>query len=250
MATAPSITFYDFASGPGENPPKLQAPSPWKIRYALNYKNIPYRTQFVDFPEIPTVRQALGVKTTDTYIDGSTRYTLPMLKDESTGALLGETWDIAVYLEKQYPEGPSLFPNGSIGLIRKFDEDVERDFGGFIMLCVDDFPFNPESAEVTKRSMVVRFGKKNWDEVPLKPDERAQALQRLQGELTKVAALYGMTEGPFLMGGDEPSYADFVVGARLGMFECSMKEWVDIKEWNGGVWKELLRALEPWKEVK
>ncbi|KAI1264455.1 hypothetical protein F5Y18DRAFT_82170 [Xylariaceae sp. FL1019] len=250
MASASSISFYDFAGGPGENPPKLQAPNPWKIRYALNYKGIPYHTEFVDFPDIPSVRQSLNVKTIDTYADGSTRYTLPILKDESTNALIGETWDMAVYLEKQYPQGPSLFPNGSIGLIKSFNEYVETAFAPFQPLCIDEFPFNPETADKTKSNMLGRWGKKSWDEAILKPDARAQSLRNLAAVLTNVAALYELTDGPFMMGGDKPSFADFSVAARLGIFECSMKEWNDIKEWNGGVWRRLLQALEPWKEVK
>ncbi|KAJ8591903.1 hypothetical protein M405DRAFT_840225, partial [Rhizopogon salebrosus TDB-379] len=52
--------------------------------------------------------------------DGSDVYTLPVLHDPNTGALVDDSLGIAVYLEKAYPAKP-IFPYGSKILIRVFD---------------------------------------------------------------------------------------------------------------------------------
>ncbi|KAI3321644.1 hypothetical protein HD806DRAFT_159331 [Xylariaceae sp. AK1471] len=250
MARSPPITLYDLAGGPAENPHKLTAPSPWKVRYALNFKNISHQTEWVEMPDVPSVRQKLGVKTTDKYADGTPYYTLPILKDDSTGKLIGETFDIAVYLDKTYPEGPSLFPEGSIGLTAAFNDYVEAMFAPFGILNLDGFPFNPTNEKESKAKLAARLGKKTWEEALLPSDARGELLKKFEIELGKLAKYFEATDGPFLQGGENPTFADFVVGSRLMALDCAVKEWDEIQTWNGGIWGRLHKALGPWREVK
>jgi glutathione S-transferase len=53
-------------------------------------------------------------------------YTLPALHDPNTGALVNDSLEIAVYLEKAYPAMP-IFPYGSEMLIRVFDSAYLND---------------------------------------------------------------------------------------------------------------------------
>ncbi|KAG6118120.1 hypothetical protein E4U14_007166 [Claviceps sp. LM454 group G7] len=132
MLNPPSthLTLYDIASRPNT----CFAPNPWKARFALNFKALPYRTIWVSVPDIPTLRsETLRLPPTRFYADGSPYATLPILHDpnasptpsthdtDSTsdpddqrppGALIGDSFDIATHLETQYPLSGTgrLFP--------------------------------------------------------------------------------------------------------------------------------------------
>ena len=47
--TNKEIIFYDIASSA---PVRTFAPNPWKTRYALNHKKLPYETKPIDMPDI------------------------------------------------------------------------------------------------------------------------------------------------------------------------------------------------------
>ncbi|KAG1775001.1 hypothetical protein EV702DRAFT_1199850 [Suillus placidus] len=70
-------------------------------------------------PQLPTLPFA---KTEFYYAPGRwcKTYTVPVLSDPNTGALITDSLEIASYLEKTYPEKP-IFPNNSEPLIRVFD---------------------------------------------------------------------------------------------------------------------------------
>ncbi|KAG5944005.1 hypothetical protein E4U59_007695 [Claviceps monticola] len=129
MSNTPSahLTLYDIASRP---PVKTTcfAPNPWKARFALNFKAVPYRTIWVSVPDIPTLRsESLCLPPTRFYADGSPYATLPILHDPNAsptpsrastqnaysdsdsgnhhpprGLLIGDSFDIATHLETQY----------------------------------------------------------------------------------------------------------------------------------------------------
>ncbi|KAG6295037.1 hypothetical protein E4U09_002384 [Claviceps aff. purpurea] len=136
MSNTPSahLTLYDIVSCP---PVKTTcfAPNPWKARFALNFKAVPYRTVWVSVPDIPTLRsETLRMPPTRFYADGSPYATLPILHDPNAspspstqnadsdsdsgnhhpprGVLIGDSFDIATHLETQYPLSGTgrLFP--------------------------------------------------------------------------------------------------------------------------------------------
>jgi hypothetical protein len=46
------VVLYDLASTRG----RCFSPAVWRIRLLLNYKRVPYRTSFLEFPDIaPTI---------------------------------------------------------------------------------------------------------------------------------------------------------------------------------------------------
>lgn len=51
----PDIIFYDLASTKNI----CFSPAVWRIRLILNYKQIPYRTVFIEFPDIEPTLKAL-----------------------------------------------------------------------------------------------------------------------------------------------------------------------------------------------
>ncbi|KAF8433566.1 hypothetical protein L210DRAFT_3556483 [Boletus edulis BED1] len=94
-------------------------PFPERCRFVLSYKKPPFDTVFVD---IALKMKEIGASP-NKRPDGSKVYTLPVLSDPNTGALITDSWAIAVYLDETYPEKP-VFLKGSRGRIRSFDSVV------------------------------------------------------------------------------------------------------------------------------
>ncbi|KAK8115913.1 hypothetical protein PG984_012415 [Apiospora sp. TS-2023a] len=205
------IVFYDIASGP---PIRPFAPNPWKTRYALNFKRAPFVTQWVDLADVTSTRKSLGVEPVRFHADGEPFYTLPAIKDPNAGdKVVGDSFDIAVYLEQKFPEAPSLFRNGSIGLYASFNTHMDTVFPMGAALAGENFPFNPATAEQCKAEFCRRLGVKSWDDLILSAEARAGILSGLQKSLGDVAKYFRFSadEGPFI-GGKEADYADIIIG--------------------------------------
>ncbi|RLL97329.1 hypothetical protein CFD26_104383 [Aspergillus turcosus] len=246
METKPAIVFYDIASGP---PRTCYAVNPWKTRYALNFKQVHYQTEWVELPEVATMRKRLGLAANRVLPDGSPFYTLPIIRDTATGELLGDSFDIALYLDRLNPEGPRLFPPSTIGLISAFNSQVDALFTQHVVLCVQGMPFNPATAEESKATFAKRAGKERYEDLMITGEVRARTLESFQNALGELAKAYRRTEGPFL-DGDTPTYADFIVGSWLKFFKKTIAEWEQLMSWHDGLWGDLHRALEKYAEVK
>ena len=53
----------------------------------LHYKGLPFRTQWVEYPDIEPTLRLLDALPTSKNEDGSDYYTLPVIHDDSTGRL-------------------------------------------------------------------------------------------------------------------------------------------------------------------
>ena len=97
MATSKTVTFFDL---PSREPRRSWSFNPLKTRLYLNYKNIPYTTKWVNYPDIP----ALLSSQVTPHPDGTAikPYTIPavMLPD---GKYLQESQTIAEKLNEMYP---------------------------------------------------------------------------------------------------------------------------------------------------
>ncbi|RWA11993.1 hypothetical protein EKO27_g3123 [Xylaria grammica] len=246
MASTPSssehILFYDIASGPPVHP---YSPNPWKSRYALNFKRANFVTKWVDMPDVPATRQSLGVDPVRFYGDGRPYPTLPIIKDPSTNTVVGDSFDIAVYLEKQYPDAPLLFRN-SIGLYAAFNAHIDSIFPTGGPLFTDGLPLNPETAEQTKAKILKQWGKTTWEEFAVRGEERSKALSAYQASLGEAAKYFRFSDGPFI-GGQEPDYADLIIGGWLMFVSEVLPEWEEVRAWHGGVWGKLHDGLEPYR---
>lgn len=116
-----------------------------------------------------------------------------------------------------------------------------------------------------------RFGVESLDDMKLKEEQRPPILASFEAALGELAKSYkhtgGTTDhtwtptgtdpkfaqsgkkedevGPWL-DGDEPVYADLIVGAWLKMFESCMRktEWNMVRSWQGGLWGRIIDALD------
>lgn len=239
------IVFYDIASGPPVHP---FAPNPWKARYALNFKCAHFTTEWVDLADVTSVRKRLGADPVRFFGDGEPFYTLPLLKDPSAdNTVVGDSFDIAVYLERKYPEAPSLFPNASsIGLYASFNAHMDNVFPMGAALASQGMPFNPETEEQCKAEFCRRMGVKTYDELIVRGEARKKILDAFQNSLGDVAKYFRFSDGPFI-GGKKADYADIIIGGWLMMFCETVPEWNEIREWHGGLWGKLHDALKPYR---
>ncbi|KAF9911400.1 hypothetical protein BX616_010606 [Lobosporangium transversale] len=269
------MVFYDIAM----RPPIAStccAVNPWKSRLALNFKNIAYSTTWVPLPDIAQVRSDLGVDACRNFGDGTKFYTLPILVDRNTNTKIGDSFDIAVYLQTEYPNSGSgnLFPPQKLDFVynlddallvplseRKGDEhdeysrfntNVDAAFTAHLSLMAYNLPFEPATAEASRAEFIRRAGVKSWDDFEVKGEKREkikESFHLMLGDLSKL--FLKDTTGPFILG-EQASYADLIVGGWLRMMRVTLPEdeWEEARGWHGGIFGRLHDSLEKYAEVK
>lgn len=268
------IVFYDIAMRPPVEK-NCCAPNPWKTRLALNFKGVPYSTSWVALPDVAKVRSSLKVPSCRKFADGTDFLTLPIIKDPATDSLVGDSFDIAVYLQNTYPDSGAgnLFPpqtidyvfTNSLGLpiplsecpegfpeYAKFNVNVDAAFSAHVQLSTQCFPFDPATAEISKAEFVRRAGVTCWEDFALVGEEREKLKDSFRNTLGGLAKLFLRdTSGPFLLG-TRPSYADLIVGGWLRMMRATLpeSEWEEVRSWHGGLFGQLHDALEVYAEMK
>lgn len=174
------------------------SPFVWRIRYALAHKGIAYESVPLGFIEIPKVF-------------GGRFKTVPVI--EHGEAMMAESWDIADYLDRAFPERPRLFSGPEEhAMVRLFDSwfiiCVVRQILPVIMLDVhnaaraEDRPYFRESREARFKSTLESLSA-----------DRAARLPALREAL---APLRHHLSAHRFLGGDTPNYADYI---GLGVFE-------------------------------
>lgn len=268
------ITFYDIASKPPVQKTCF-SPNPWKTRQALNFKSLPYTTTWVPLPDITKVRRELNVPACRQFADGTDFFTLPIIEDPATGSLIGDSFDIAVYLQKIYPDSGAgdLFPPQKLDYVfshdsiliplsecdesdypeyARFNVNVDAAFTAHVQLGLQGFPFDPATAEATKAEFVRRAGVSSWEDFMFVGEARAKTMASFKDTLGGLGKLFERdSSGPFLLG-MRASYADLIVGAWFRMMSRTLpgREWEEVRGWHGGIFGRLFDALEVFAEVK
>ncbi|KAG2116866.1 hypothetical protein BD769DRAFT_1056525 [Suillus cothurnatus] len=233
------LVLYDILS---ELPANNWSPNPAKPRFILSYKDLPFVTLWVEYSDIPIAMKAVGARPNKRQ-DGSDVYTVPVLSDPNTGALITDSLEIASYLEKTYPEKP-IFPNNSEPLIRAFDSahlSLIRPAVKSIFVRSTEI-LNPASAKFF-------IGARSID-VPLPWDTRYdEDWDLLEKGYNTAYELYQKTDGKWIIG-NTFSYADIILACYLLWYKRVLKEdeWARISSWNGGKWAQVLADVE--KECK
>ncbi|KAF8592188.1 hypothetical protein K439DRAFT_1324925, partial [Ramaria rubella] len=95
--------------------------------FALNYTGVPNKTIWFDYPDIEPTMLTIGAAPTGTRLDGSPFYIDPSQRT-STGepTVISDTWTIAEYLDRVYPEPGMLLPNGTKVLRALFQDHVTK----------------------------------------------------------------------------------------------------------------------------
>ncbi|KAG5642389.1 hypothetical protein DXG03_002847 [Asterophora parasitica] len=244
------ITFYDI---PSKVPGVAWSPNTWKGRYALNFKGLPYKTVWVEYPDIEEVSKKIGAPPTGTKPDGSPFYTLPAIFDPSTNTAVSESIRIAEYLDKTYPDAPKLLPGGTHAL-QHAAINAYLPTGGpalqFAMPATHRI-LNAGSEHYFRINREPLFGKTLEDLTPTGP-ERDVEWAKVKAGFNVVDEWLQAGEGPYFLG-KTPSFIDFVVGARLFWFRAifgeDSAEYKDILSWNEGRWAVYTEGLKQYETV-
>ncbi|KAI6136162.1 hypothetical protein F5141DRAFT_1287992 [Pisolithus sp. B1] len=216
----------------------------WSYRFVLGYKGLPFRIEWVEYPDIAPRMKAIGARQ-NRLLDGRDAYTLPVLNDPNTGALITDSWEIAEYLEKTYPKKP-IFSNKSKGLIRAFDAVLIN-----LLRPVSKFPILRASEILSERSAEYYITareeglKEKFSEFSPEGPKREEHWVILEQIFSTSREWYDKEEGKWLMG-DTFSYADIITAAGLFWLKSVLHgdEWEKIAGWHDGRWARLLADVE------
>lgn len=198
-----------------------------------------------------------------------------VLQDPSSGKVIGDSFDIANYLEETFPESggclfpkdttrtgldyespfkdtifhaPPLTPNqwGKNDDYAHFNLHVDTTFSAFVVLVAHYMPFNPDTADRVRELFAQRAHLKSWDDVRVEGEARQQLFANFKSGIASLAELFTVhPDGPYLEG-SKANYADLIVGGWLNMMSVCMprEEWEDFNTWHGGVFGRLHDALQ------
>ncbi|EAU82225.1 hypothetical protein CC1G_12612 [Coprinopsis cinerea okayama7 len=253
------ITLFDLYS---EAPGHAFSPSTWKVRYALNFKKLPFVTDWVDFIQVQSLCAQIGAKPTIKKPDGGDIWTLPVIYDPSTKRVVSESLVIAEYLEQQYPSAPRLIPPGTEGLIRAFvhafTKDVMPLYQFVIPLTIK--VVKEESKPYFRATREAWFGTTLEEAVP-KGEKRVEEWSKVKDVWKVFGRWFGDSDEDVEVGsegtlrkwvmGDAPCFADFLVAAHLmwvtKVLGQESEEWKEISKWSGGRWGRLLEDCKVYE---
>jgi len=221
------------------------SPVVWRIRMMLNYKQVPYRTIFLEFQEIELTLKALGVEPPAT---AKGRYTVPTIYHVPTDQYMMDSIPISQFIESTY-----LTP--AVPLTSKLGREIEekaRSVGGTTfrrsVMPREIRILSPAAADFFRRSREAALGHPLED--LLDNDKEEQSWKDIDGAMRAVSDLMqtNKADGPFILGA-RPSYTDFFIAGSLhsasvideGVFERNVK-------YEG--FKQIYQACLPYMEKR
>jgi glutathione S-transferase len=174
------------------------SPFVWRIRYAIAHKGLACEPVPIGFTEIAAAF-------------GGRFKTVPVIEYGDT--LLAESWDIAEYLDRAFPDRPALFASpAEHAMVRLtdawFSAEILRKMFGVYALDVHDAA-RPEDRPYFRQSREQRLKGATLEEFTA---DRAARLPALRAALTPLRT--HLSRFPYL-GGNAPNYADYIA---LGAF--------------------------------
>ena len=183
-----AIVMYDLV---GRDDRRF-SPHCWRTRMALPHKGLDHEVLPTRFTEIPK-------------IEGGQVKTVPAIRDGDR--LIVDSWAIAQYLERTYPERPSLFGGAGGEQVTRFLQSwcVTVLHGGLIGLIVADIwqHLTPEDHDYFRASRERRFGR-TLEEV------QAGREERVEGFCNSLQPLRMTLKDASFLGGQQPLYADYL----------------------------------------
>jgi glutathione S-transferase len=169
----------------------------WRTRLALHHKGLPFAVH----PVAVSDKAAIG-------FSGQSK--VPILKHD--GHVIPDSWAIALYLEKEFPERPTLF-GGEVGqtLTHVFNVWADRELIPalipFLMRDVLDCVREADGAHL--RRQIETAMKKSLEELSAGRQQAVQAFRR------KLQPVRKALETRDYLGGAAPTYADYILFGLL-----------------------------------
>lgn len=238
MAPDDSITFFDLASKP---PCKTWSLNPWKTRFVLNFKGLPYTTEWLEYPDIKSRLESHA----DANKSGA-GYTSPTIALPD-GTYIMDSREIANVLEKRQPE-PALHLDSPY--LTKLEAIMPR-----LMPALRGVYFSLIPARLLNEASLPYWYETRAKAAGMPLDQLAEhqggaaAFAKAEPMLKEVTALLAeKSDGPFFMG-KTVSYADFQwAGFLIFWRRIGEDQFAEILKATGdaAVHKQLLEAVEPW----
>ncbi|EWC46724.1 hypothetical protein DRE_03969 [Drechslerella stenobrocha 248] len=164
--------LFDIPSN--SNPPTCWSPNTWKARGIMNYKGVPYETEWVEYPDIKVRLAAMGIPPKD----GDIPYTLPMLKVTMTPAdgsdpdikYFTDSADIAKYIHENHPDPDIDFDDKVNEEVLEVVQKFLSDPFGSLVLCEAPKVLPERSAEYFRETRsrwmgmpVEEYKQRDWD---------------------------------------------------------------------------------------
>nr|POE73041.1 glutathione s-transferase-like protein usts [Quercus suber] len=201
------VVLYDLASAP---PCKSWTPNPWKSRILLNFKDIPYKTEWMEYPDLAPKFKEFGIppNSPGSFAD----YSSPAVRLPD-GSYVMDSMKIAKAIEKVYPE-PSchletglqdevdalaakifqpLFPNVINSIVQNVLQEPSKSW------CIED-------RERRFGMSLQAFQEKMGGEPAWKTAEPGMI------ELKKMLTERKQDAGPYILG-SKVTYGDLMIGA-------------------------------------
>lgn len=189
-----TILLYDLV---GRDPARPFSPHCWKVAFSLAHKGLPFESVPTPFTSVKSVENgAVGI--------------VPVIRDDHR--VVGDSFDIALYLEEAYPDRPSLFGGEGGEAMARFIErwalhNVHAFMGTAVLMDIHD-SLDPDDQLHFRTTREKRYGKP-IEEVPVGRDERLAAFR---AGLEPLRSL--LSYQPFL-GGESPLFADYIVAGAF-----------------------------------
>ncbi|MCJ8309808.1 MAG: glutathione S-transferase family protein [Rhizobiaceae bacterium] len=189
-----TIHHYELC---GADEKHVFSPHCWKTRMALAHKGLDFETVAVPFTKVATVENGEGRR-------------VPVLRDGDT--VIEESYEIAKYLDRAYPDKPSLF-NGEGGEeLTKFviSWSLTQLHPAVAKLAVYDIhnALAPEDQAFFRQTREKLFGC-TLEEFDAKFPKNGEALA------TALVPMENLLGRQKFLGGDSPVFADYVVFGAL-----------------------------------
>lgn len=162
-------------------------------RLILNFKGIPYKTEWLEYPDIAPTLKSFGIPPSE---PPCTAYTSPTIRISDKYVM--DSRKIADVLEKEYPS-PSLHLDSP--LLKKVEELAPQCITALAPVYIPRAPryvLNPPSAEYFDRTRAARFG------MPLSQLENEKggesAWKIAEPKWKELGTLLKAEVGPFFMG--------------------------------------------------
>lgn len=185
-----TILLYDLI---GADLARPFSPHCWKTAMSLAHKGLDFRRVPTPFTAVPTVE------------DGVSK-TIPVIRDRET--VVADSFEIARYLDRTYPDRPTLF-GGAGGeamarFIERWSQTTLHPYLGAAALTDIHARLAPVDQAYFRESREKRYGKSIEDVSAARSD----GLASFRSSLEPLRNM--LTYQPFI-GGDAPLYPDYVV---------------------------------------
>jgi len=199
------VILYDLPSKQGH----CWSYNPWKTRLVLNYKSIPYKTEWTEYPDLKPKFEKFGIPPNET----GTAYSSPTIRLPD-GSYVMDSRRIADALERLHPNPPLHLDSPYQSRIESLIGQILTPIRAVFVPLVPKVFLNPASQAyfIPTREKAVGMGLEEFAKGADEGIQKASPFIRELGEMLRE------NEGPFLQG-NTPCYADMMVLAWLRMLD-------------------------------